>query len=401
MKIAIIIPNPVIKGGVVKAAISIARFLTEFDNEANEIVLAFSGDASLLKANLPKTLRQRVETRQIVFETISNAKLQEMSGQARLVKFLANDQAQRNWALIRDNGLDLMDCDIWLQITNRVLVEGELSPIAPLRPIGLFPFDFLEAHGFANFNQKGFEASVRIAKSVDLVFVSTHQTRNDAIAYLGCEAARVIKMPLEYNIELHECFDVIPRTNNPEVGQQYAMWVTNSSLHKNHARTLQAINEAHKLSPDFKCKVIGFNVENILVGEQDLFKDLIDAEVLEVLGFVSDETYCSLLSNSKFLLHSAVQDNGSFSPLEAAQHGIQSVVARYPAMEEIAREYGLGCTWFDPYDSYDIADKIVAAWSTSEATDGSAITIKNATFVSIAEKWNNAFKHAWAGQAVG
>lgn len=401
MKIAIIIPNPIIKGGVVRAAVSIARFLTEFGDKSSQVVLAINGNASLLEDNLPKSLRANVETRPISFEKIPNSKLLAMLNGVPVSDYPQTIQPEQSWALVRDNGLDLMDCDIWIQVTNRVVAESELLPIAPLRPIGLFPFDFLEAHGYANFDQKLFEASVRIAKSVDLVFVSTHQTRNDAIAYMGCEATRVIKMPLEYNIELHECFDVIRRANNPEVGQQYAMWVTNSALHKNHARTLQAINEAHKLSPDFKCKVIGFNVENILVGEQDLFQDLIDAEVLEVLGFVSDETYCSLLSNSKFLLHSAVQDNGSFSPLEAAQHGIQSVVARYPAMEEIASEYGLGCTWFDPYDSYDIADKIVAAWSTSESTDGSAVTIKNATFVSVAEKWNNSFKHAWAGQVVG
>jgi glycosyltransferase involved in cell wall biosynthesis len=69
-----------------------------------------------------------------------------------------------------------------------------------------------------------------------------------------------------------------------------------------------------------------------------------------------------ILRGAVLLFHPTLFDNGTFSVLEAAWHGVPSVSARYPAMEEIANRFSTPLTFFDPLDPNNIAFILIEAY---------------------------------------
>ena len=82
------------------------------------------------------------------------------------------------------------------------------------------------------------------------------------------------------------------------------------------------------------------------------------ARQVKLLGELSDRRYQSELANSSYLWHAGRIDNGTFSVVEAASLGLQSLSSDYPAMREIDAQFGLNLMWMDPHDPADMAKQL-------------------------------------------
>ena len=359
MKVGVIVPNPVIAGGVRRAVSSIVGFLSlgaAASGDTLTIVLGVNGEPSKF-SDLLDRFPNDVQLRELSFARLSGEEASRVSHmQGTLLPAAA---CGGDWGMVRDDICDMLDCDAWILVTTRVIVGHDVLPIIPLRPVMLFPFDFLEAYGFAHMTRAQVEGSSRSARAANTVAVSTEQTRLDAIAYMGCTDARVLKVPVEFHTDFHRC--VTPIASADLDTRDYCLWITNGASHKNHARTLEALDEVALLVPDFRCVVIGHSMTT-LPGEPANQRGR--RPYLARRGFVPEGDYCGLLSRAGFMRHSATHDNGSYTPLEAAMHGVGTASADYPPMREVASSIGLTCEWFDPRNVQDIRRALITSWDT-------------------------------------
>lgn len=356
MRVGILLPRAHVAGGVKRAALMITELLVNGATQAGDeidVVLGINGDPDSFLDDQRPLAAPGVSARGIRFRRVSEEQARSLVGVQG--GSLPDDGDRGDWAVVLDESTGMLDCDVWLQLTTRVGGEDELLPIVPLRPVILIPFDFLEAYGFALASDDAWRGSRRVARSASRVLVSTAETGRDAIAYMGCHPHRVVLTPVEFFTESHKCAQG-SEPDSDMSSRSYCIWVTNSSAHKNARRMLKALERVARTAPDFRCLVVGY-------GTQSLGSDVrVPLDRVSLLGYVGDEDYCRLLAGSRFLVHGATHDNGSYAPLDAALHGVATVSSDYPAMREVAASLGLQCDWFDPLSIDDIERALEQAW---------------------------------------
>jgi hypothetical protein len=384
LKIGLIIPNPAIAGGVRRAVESITRFLiigAELNGETTKIVLGVNGDSEKF-SDIRDRHPHQIQLRDLTFEQLTE------DDSARVLKAhgmgLPKGGIGGDWAMIRDDVCDMLDCDVWILISTRVISGDSILPLVPLRPVMLFPFDFLESYGLTKMAPSQVEGSARSARAASVVAVSTEQTRLDAIAYIGCKEDQILKTPIEFHTDFHTCGTLQSDPPSPE-SRNYCLWVTNGAAdHKNHSRTLEALDNAANAIPGFRCIVIGHSMTQI-PGESLQMRD--SREYLLRRGFISDGEYCNLLAGARFVIHSATHDNGSYVPIEAAMHGVGTACADYPPMREIAESIGLTCEWFDPKSAKDIHRALIASWANPAADQDQQNRLLGLSLSDISQVW--------------
>lgn len=281
--------------------------------------------------------------------------------------------------MIRDGASDLLDCDVWMSITTRSAVGGAVLALLPLRPTVMIPFDFLEAYGYTGMRPSDIRESLRAARAADSVLVSTQQAHADAVGLAGCRADRVVMTPVEFTTS---ALPTLPAQGDV-AGSPICLWISNGSPHKNHERTLDALDAVAARVPDFRCVATGHRMRSRIaaVGGRER------RPYLDVRDYVPDGELVRLLARSRFLLHSVLLDNGSYTPLEAASAGIATVCSDYPPMREIAEMFGLRCCWFDPWDTDDIARAVVAGWTDPSEWVGQQTVVAHLTWERVSRDW--------------
>lgn len=381
MRVGVLLPRAHVAGGVKRATLMIVELLlsgASAQDQEISLVLGINGDPVTFLDGQRALPDPRITVRAIRFQKVSETEAQAvMSLQG---DSLPDSGEPGRWAVVRDDGPDMLDCDVWLQITTRVGGESDVLPLVPVRPVVLVPFDFLEAYGFALPSDPAWRGSRRVVRSVSRILVSTSETGRDAIAYMGCPAERVVLTPVEFFRESHSCEG---QSESPATASRstYIVWVTNASRHKNASRIVAALIRVARANPDFRCIVVGYGSEDLADGIE------IPREQVSLRGYVSEAEYCHLLAGSRFLLHGATHDNGSYSPLDAALHGVPSVCSDYPAMREVMRSAGLACSWFDPFDISDIAGAIERAWLHPGPPVGPASAVFPGDLASVSRRW--------------
>ncbi len=247
--------------------------------------------------------------------------------------------------LAPDDGIQqLYDCDLWIFVSDRLD-----APLLPVRPYALVVYDYLQRYVrlFPTGTDEPFLAAARAAERV---LVTTRFTEQDALAYAGVPKEKVVRVPmLAPEFPSAECV-------SSDAGAPYFLWTTNFGPHKNHYNAMSALRDYYELlNGRFDCRVSGVDTGNLLKSHLPHLKSLaamvsdsrLLSKRLRLLGEIQDALYRRQLANAAFLWHPARIDNGTFSVVEAAHMGVPSLSSKYPAMEEIDRQFGLNLTWMD------------------------------------------------------
>ncbi len=226
------------------------------------------------------------------------------------------------------------DSDFWFIISDRTD-----SPVLPLKPYGVFVYDYIQRYIpelFGDWYESAFISTVRNAR---FVLTQTPETREDIIQYAGASSRQVHLMPFEFNP-----FDVeVKPLSSPQ--KEYFIWSTNRSIHKNHLVAIEALAIYYdefdgKLdvvmtgvqTEEFK-KPLSSSCAYVHQVHQAIIKHSAVKKHLKIMGELSISDYVSVLSSAKFLWHPTLKDNGTFSAVEAAYHGVPTLSSKYPQMQ--------------------------------------------------------------------
>lgn len=282
-----------------------------------------------------------------------------------LQKFLGYDASmtEEEYLVPNDGINNFLDCDLWFIVSDRL----ELT-LAPIRPYVLLVTDYIQRYVPELFSDWYEHSFIQAVRKAELVLVNTPHTMNDCIQYAGVPKKKVKLVPLvsEY-LEMDISSDSI-------TADDYFIWTTNRSVHKNHILTLEALIKYYENNGYLKCYVTGvdtdlFDIKKELNDDDEnyylnkvrafLKKNVILKNNVTFLGELPKKQYMQLLRNARFLLHSVIIDNGTFCAIEAAQVKTPTLSSDYPAMRYISERYSLNCQFFDPYNINDLYNKLM------------------------------------------
>ena len=274
-----------------------------------------------------------------------------------------------------DGQENFLDCNFWFVVSDRIA-----HPLVPLRPYGIFVTDHLQRYVPEIFGLKTFQDVnslgwnfLRAVRNADLAVVTSQGTAADVEMYSGC-LNLILQIPTTLDTER---FLGIARQyeqyRQAITARPYCVWVTNTSLHKNHFRMLEAIQKYYEVhNGNLDIVVTGWNTDlfnpHLELGKDrprramggDGYLREVRESVKSILGQwearihwageVSDSEYVSIVQNSQFLVHNVLADNGTFSVIEAAVLGRPAMSSDYPQMRQLNEQFGLGLHFFDAFD---------------------------------------------------
>lgn len=288
-------------------------------------------------------------------------------------------EAEPSILVFNDGVSNFDDADYRIIVSDR-LIGGVASPTSPF---AIVAYDFIQRYvpeifdsGDPALTWRTCTAMMRSYQYADCVIVTSSQAASDANAYAGVPRARLVQVPMSFDpLELADTVSAPITDKRLENG--YIVWTTNATPHKNHRTVLKGLTTFYSKNPGAPPSVItGVFTEHFAraipgdpVSEVPYVKEIRDLiannfslrRKLIVKGNLSDSDYSSLLKSATALLHGAIFDNGTFSVVEAAWHGVPAISSRYRAMEELSEAFELTPTYFDATDADSLADMLELA----------------------------------------
>lgn len=285
------------------------------------------------------------------------------------------------YQLPADAGAFFCDCDFWFFVSDRLV-----HPLVPLRPYGVLVTDHLQRYAPGIFDAAMYGNPdgpvwdfLRNVRTADVVAATSAATARDVVSYAGA-LGHVVRIPTTIDIDHflalaggHASAGGAAESVTADRAAPYFVWVTNSSQHKNHLRTLRALRLyldtlggaldvvvtglwTDLFDPDLPAERIG---DRRAVWDEPYVRSVRDAvrttlgawrRRVHFRGAVPDAEYVGIVRDARFLLHNVLADNGTYSVVEAAILGRRSISSDYPQMREIDTEFGLGMRFFDGCD---------------------------------------------------
>ena len=372
-KVAVILPI-FYKGGVLKGLKNTAKMIRHASvqmGEPIEVVIAVQKGAYKLDSEFAEEIASGIEIREIW---------------PRLLGPDATERALR-WARkpnvgpaltvhYRDGVSDLLDCDLWIVITNRTVDEsGQVRPVLPIRPVVIIPYDFIEQY-IPEVLPPNFRAAVaESTRSADLVLVTQPQTARDAISFIGCEERRVVQVPFEFEIPKGlKTFHgkESPKSHQPSNNRMKFVWPTNASVHKNHSNVFRGLRLSIDRGREIVGEMTGLYTEAYAENREfaasigggsfiQMWEDFHEqgmSDVIQPKGYLSELNFAERLGFADFAIHSSKYDNGAYALVEAAYLGVPSVCSDYPQLRFMAESLDIPAVWFEPDDPVDFARAI-------------------------------------------
>ena len=144
----------------------------------------------------------------------------------------------------------------------------------------------------------------------------------------------------------------------------FFVFVGNIKPHKNLRRLISAFKLISQQVPH-RLVLVG-RKDGFITGDPEianLTASLCDR--IHFTGFVSDETLRTIVSRAAFLTFPSLYEGFGLPPLEALAAGVQVLASRIPPVVETC---GSNVTYFDPYDTQDLAEKLLALCASSKVT---------------------------------
>lgn len=381
-KVAVILPAAY-RGGTLNMVKLLAKMLRRGSIEHGspvDVVFGYPDNPIYSEADWRDLYAEDIETRPFKTIEIDGTDLSEIQA---CLGYESKSQSTR-FTLHKDGTYDFLDCDFWLLGSDRYV-----HPIAPLRPYCVFAHDYLQRYYtplMGNDYERGF---IETARNGIAVLANTPHTIEDIVHYVGKPRAETILVP-----HVAELDQLDEESKNVKKGS-YFIWTTNLGPHKNHLRTLKALNQYYA-SYDGKldCHVTGVGSDQLdpdsKVDDSRLPDHIKDARAfirknphlarrLNVLGDVSSLEYAMQMKGAKFLLHNVIMDNGTLCAVEAAYVGTPTLSSDYPPMRYISERYSLNAEFFDSSDPIVLAKKLKGmekVWLSKQAALPSAEHLK-------------------------
>ncbi|MGH7740095.1 MAG: glycosytransferase [bacterium] len=357
IRVAVLLPVGY-RGGSLVGAKLLARAIQDGAKEAGsdvEVVLGHLDDPGIYDEEDFTDLPPAIKTRPYHWRTVHREEAE---------RALAFHGVSPPWRFdayqVPEDGIQqFMDCDLWLVVSNRL----EL-PLLPIHDYNLMLYDCLER--YQNLWSEEMTARFLLAlHGARKVFVTSEFTRRDALQFAGLAESKVVKLPmLPPTLSV-----VVPDAGRPQPESPYFLWTTNLSPQKNQERAFQALRLYYeKYDGRLDCHVCGVGTDDLLTSLQPHLARLpriwgSSAKLktrLKLRGEIPESQYQASLADSAFLWHAGLIDNGTYSVVEAAFHGVPALTSDYPAMREIESLAGLPMSWMDPYDPNQMAFQLKA-----------------------------------------
>ena len=363
-RIAILLPAGW-HGGMVRSAWALADLLGGLrapDGRSIEVVVGLRRDGGYDWDALEARARSApypLSVRRLVWANKSPRALNAMAARTIIPERLVS-----HGVLPCDGLHDFMDCEAW--ITFGTSMEGYVPPI---RPRAVFCADHIGRYvtgpdDFMNPIRKTLMDETFLGWRHSLcVFSTTPRTASDTVSFAGVPGARVMLLPTLVD----PIRGVVPPL--PQAPGERILWVTNPSRHKNHLMALEALRLYWtQLHGTMDVTVCGAFNESLRPGRGS---DHPFARALEQVdsiidrfhfaGETDDATFLRKVSESAFVWHNVVIDNGTFVAFDAARAGRHFVSSDYPQMRYLAERYGIEVSWFSSSDPKAAAQALLSA----------------------------------------
>jgi glycosyltransferase involved in cell wall biosynthesis len=367
-RVAIILPAPY-RGGTLRWLRHTALMLRNGARSRGvelEVVACPLRDHYDLRTDFAKLMDEGISVRPFRWRFVMKneaGEILDLAGRSADVRLMHSE-----YAIPDDGHNNLLDCDHWLFISDRVP-----KPIVPIRPYSALIADALQRYAPAGFstNFLKFEQDVILPflRDAEFVMSTTPATCYDLQSYIGLPTERIVKLPVFIEKEFHsDRCESIPT-------KPYFVWLTNTSPHKNHALVLDALQTYYAMSTARpKAFMIGplteaFRRENddpkwqawpeVISVRKRIAETPILSRNIIIGGELSDREYDDALRRCRFLLNANQYDNGCLSTIDAVYLRRPVICARYPAQQYFDRLFGLNGLFFDPHDARELVVRLV------------------------------------------
>ncbi|WP_421352085.1 glycosyltransferase [Aeromonas veronii] len=343
-KVAVIVPIAY-RGGSLRGAKLLAEAIligSQQADESCEVVFAHPEMDKLDDLHEFDDMPSNILKRSFAWKCLSKEQAE------RAIHYAGNEswKASSNKYIVPDDNIQsFYDCDLLVIISDRLS-----EPVLPLKPMVLMVYDYLQR--YVSILPNGADYTyLNAAFQSEKILVTTDFTSNDAHQYAGVDFNKVVKLPM-----LAPDFSLENDSVEPDLNNNYFVWTTNLSPHKNHLNAIKALEIYYnELNGSLDCLITGVDTNKLLKNELPYlkeFKTIVNNDVtlksrLKLSGELSDKKYRSTLMCSSFLWHAGRIDNGTFSVIEAAYLKVPSLSSDYPAMREINKQFSLSLTWAD------------------------------------------------------
>lgn len=372
-KIAFILPQMYL-GGVLDYTIRLIKAFAEgmeSGEKKPELILAVPKDMTQKHYDEIKAVRTYgVVIRTFSWEKADKSRIMELARLAGHPLSICREE----YMLMNDGISYFEDCDFLLFMADRVPAN-----VFFLRPHGVIIHDYMRRYvpeelaevyefGIADFVRK---SECNFATSINAV--------EDCIQYLGIKKEKCHLLPLFFEDISKE------RGKIREVENEYFIWSTNISAHKNHKVALKALAGYYQAGGSLQCYVTGVNTElfdseesldglqlsesqlrYILEIRKIIYRDDFLKENIHFMGQLSKERYYGLIESAQFMLHPGMADNGNGAVVDAAFLGVPSISSDYPAMRNLDSILHLALQFFDKQDVEQLKKKLLWAEENTE-----------------------------------
>lgn len=347
IKIAVIIPIAY-RGGSLRGAIALINSLIHGAlalNDSLSIVFGYIDSPDYNDAMFAD-LHASVQRRPYQWQTLDNNEAFRAMHYAGHLEWEPKEEAYS----YPDDGINqFLDCSLWLIISDRLN-----KALLPIRPHILMVYDYIQR--YLPFMSMDYEQQfIANAHRALCLLTTTEFTRQDVLQYVGLAPENVVKMPV-----LAPNFECVPVM----ASSHYFVWATNSSPHKNHLNTFEALKHYYdEHHGTLECHITGVDTEQLgdyyPLLSQMLKRSPTMKKMMVFCGELSDADYKLKLKHAAFFLHTALIDNGTLAVIEAAQMGVPSLSNDYACMREIDKQFDLNLAWMDATSSQDMANHLM------------------------------------------
>lgn len=352
MKIGVIVPHAGYRGGILKYTGDLLQLLANMSVDENSVVSQLVvGISSSSKEDLRawrSVVPASAEIREIQFDSVHLA--DEALDVADIYSTRSSAMKGNDFAVVRDGILDFSDCDLWLQITNRIVVDSDVLPLLPLRPTVLFPFDAQEAI-WGSGDASRTKQLLRASSFATCVIVNSNRVKSDLAAFAGIGLGNIRVIPHFPQEMSHDCEQ---SKDFPELAnEKYVMWGPAGSFAENREIVLQAMVHARSELKNLRLRVFGPG--STAIGHE------FDHDWITVEGYVPEHYLHALYRHATVSLVTSMGGAGSFDLLEAKAHSCPSVVVEDEGNKEFAASVYTSPLWFTANRPEELSNQLVLA----------------------------------------
>lgn len=226
--------------------------------------------------------------------------------------------------------------------------------------------DLQHLHFPENFHPGDVEARKRLyglsASLADAIIVSSEFVKNDLVEKMFIPPSKIFTIPVTWNpsvVEGLNKFSVDQARARYALPDSYVIYPAQFWVHKNHVRLIEALKivRSSQTKIDLKLLLTGYRGHTGWPAVEEAIKRAGLHDHVICLDHVPVDHLAALYTASLFCVMPSTFEASSYPVIEAQYLGVAAMCSNITSLPELMKE-GAGLL-FDPYDSNDIADKML------------------------------------------